>query len=111
MHLRDAAPERRAVLHLGEQIREEHHLSVARARDEAVFRIACMLDDEARVANTVLPTHALLVALPALSVGWIREHEVEFARRERVIGERRPFGAADNVFGLLAFALEQEIGL
>ena len=70
-----------------------------------------MLDDEARVAHAALAAHALLVALPALAVGRIGEHEIELAGRERVVRQRRPFRPADDVVGLLAFAFEQQIGL
>ena len=59
----------------------------------------------------VLAAHALEVALPALAVGRIGEHEVELARREGVVGERRVLRAADDVVRRLALALEQQVGL
>ena len=85
VHLGDAAAERRAVLHLGEHVGQEEHLAVAGAGDERVLRIARVLDDEARVLDAVLAAHPLEVALPALAVGRIGEHEVELARREGVV--------------------------
>ena len=109
--LRDAAAERRVVLHLGQHVRQEQHLPVARPRDEAVFGIARVLDHEARIAHAGLAAHALLVALPAFAVGRVGQHEIEFARREGVVRQRRPLRPADDVVGLLAFALEQQIGL
>ncbi len=76
-----------------------------------VFGVAGVLDDETRVLDAVLAAHALEVALPALAVGRIGEHEVELARREGVVGERGVFRAADDVVGRLAFAFEQQVGL
>ena len=70
------------VLHLREHVGQEQHLAVAGAGDERVLRIAGVLDDEARVLDAVLAAHPLEVALPALAVGRIGEHEVELARRE-----------------------------
>ncbi len=70
-----------------------------------------MLDDEARVLDTTLAAHALEVALPALAVGRIAEHEVELARGEGVVGERRMLRPADDVVRRVAFALEQQVGL
>ena len=100
-----------SVLHLAEHVGQEQHLAVARARERASIRIARVLDDEARVLDPVLAAHALEVALPALAVGRIREHEVELARRERVVGQRRVLRPADDVVRGLAFALEQQVGL
>ena len=59
----------------------------------------------------LLAAHALQVAFPALPVGRIGQHEVELARRERVVGKCRPFRPADDVVGRLALALEQQVGL
>ena len=70
-----------------------------------------MLDDEPRVAHVLLPAHALEVGLPALAVGRIGEHEIELARRKRVVGERRVLRAAHDVVGGLAAALQQQVGL
>jgi hypothetical protein len=71
--------ERRVVLHLRQQVRQEQHLSIAGPGDEAVFGIARVLDHEARIADAGLAAHALLVALPAFAVGRVRQHEIEFA--------------------------------
>ena len=76
-----------------------------------VLGVAGVLDDEARVLDAALAAHALQVALPALAVGRIGEHEVELARREGVVGQRRVLRAADDVVRRLAFALEQQVGL
>ena len=78
---------------------------------ERVLRVARVLDHEARVLDAVLAAHALQVALPALAVGRIGEHEVELARREGVVRERRVLGPADDVVRRLALALEQQVGL
>ena len=111
MHLGDAAAQRRVVLHLREHVRQKQHLAVAGTGDERVFGIAGVLDDETRIPDAVLAAHALQIALPALAVRRIGEHEVEFARREGVVGQRRAFRPADDVVCLFAFALEQQIGL
>jgi hypothetical protein len=108
VNLGDAAAQRRVVLHLGKHVCQEQHLPVARPCDEAVFGIARVLDNETRIAHAPLAAHAPLIALPAFAVGRVRQHEVEFAKRKRVIRERRPFRAADDVVGFLAFALEQQ---
>ena len=96
---------------LREHVGQEQHLAVARAGDERVLGVARVLDDEARVLDAVLAAHALQVALPALAVGRIGEHEVELARREGVVRERRVLRPADDVVRRLAFALEQQVGL
>ena len=111
MHLGDPAAERRVLLHLRELVGEEEHLAVAGAGDQGVLGIARVLDDEARVAHVLLAAHALQVGLPALAVGRVREHEVELAGREGVVGERGVLRAADDVVGRLALALQQQVGL
>jgi hypothetical protein len=70
-----------------------------------------VLDHETRVLESVLAAHALEVALPALPVGRIGEHEVELARREGVVGERRVLRPADDVVRRIALALEQQVRL
>ena len=110
VHLRNAAAGRGAVLHLGQHIREKEHLPVVRTCDEAVFRIARMLDHEAGIAHAGLAAHALLIALPAFAVGRIGKHEVELHRGERVVRKRGVFRAADDVVGILAFAFQQHVG-
>ena len=111
VHLGDPAAELRLVLHLRDEVREEEHLPVARAGHERVLGVAVVLDDEARILDPALAAHPLEVALPALAVRRIREHEVELARGERVVRERRVLGAADDVVGRLALALQQQVGL
>ncbi len=100
-----------SALHLAEHVGQEQHLAVARAGDERVLGVAGVFDDEARVLDAVLAAHALEVALPALAVGRVGEHEVELAGRERVVGERRVLRPADDVVRRLALALEQQVGL
>jgi hypothetical protein len=63
------------------------------------------------IFHAILAAHALEVGLPALAVGRVGEHEVELMRGEGVVGQRRVLGAADDVVGLVALALEQEVGL
>ena len=70
-----------------------------------------MLDHEARVLDPVLAAHALEIALPALAVGRIGEHEIELARREGVVRQRRVLGPADDVVRGVALALEQQVCL
>jgi hypothetical protein len=79
VHLCNAAAELRGALHLGEHVGQEHQLPVARARNQAVFGVASVFDDEAGVFDAVLAAHAFEIALPALAVGRIRQHEIEFA--------------------------------
>ena len=110
MDLGDAATERRLLVHLRGRVGEEEHLAVAGAGDERQL-LALVHDLESRVAHTVLTAHRLEVLLPALAVGWVGKHEVELLRRERVVRERGPFRAADDVVGALAFALQQHVGL
>ena len=96
------------ALHLAQHIGKKHHLAVTGAGDETKLRVAVMLDDEARVQHAPLAAHALQVGLPALAVWGIRKHEVELVRGEAVLREG---GAEDEVFGLIALTLQQEIGL
>ena len=84
--------------------------SLERVTSEYSGSPACSID-EARVLDALLAAHALEVALPALAVGRIGEHEVELARREGVVRERRVLRAADDVVRGLALALEQQVGL
>ncbi len=70
-----------------------------------------MVDDEARVPDAILAAHALQIALPALAVGRVGEHEVELAGAEGVVGERRVLGSAHKVIGGVAIAGQQQIGL
>ena len=67
-------------------------------------------DFEARVTHAVFAAHLLEVFFPALAIGWIGEHEVEFLRGEGVVREGGVFGAAEDVFGVLAFALQDHVG-
>ncbi len=109
--LGDAAAEGRVVLHLREHVGEEEQLAIAGAGEEGVLGVAGVLDDEARVLDAALAPHALQVGLPALAVGRVGEHEVEFAGGEGVVGEGGVLGAADDVVGGLALALEEQVGL
>ena len=70
-----------------------------------------MLDEKAWVFDPVLASHAFEIALPALTIGWIRKHEVELARRERIVRERGMFGTTDDVVRRVTFAFEQQVGL
>ena len=70
-----------------------------------------MLDGETGILDPVLASQPFQIALPALAVGRVGEHEVEFAGGEGVVGEGRVLRAADDVVGRLALALEQEVGL
>src|SRR5204862_6287306 len=97
--------------HLRDAVREEEQLPVARPCEQRELRIGLVLDDEARVLHGALTAYPLEVALPALAVGRIREHEVELARRERVVRERRVLRSADDVVGSFALAFQQEVGL
>jgi hypothetical protein len=110
VHLGDAAAERRLVIHLRRHVGEEEHLAVAGARDQRQL-LAVVHHLEARVAHAVLAAHGLEILLPALAVGRIGEHEVELLRGKGVVRQRRPFGAADDVLGAFALALEQHVGL
>ena len=110
VHLGDAASEGRVGVHLRRHVGEEEHLTVTRPGHERQL-LALVHHLEARVAHVVLAAHRLQVFLPALAVGRIGEHEVELLGRERVVRERGPFGAAHDVVGTLAFALEQHVGL
>ena len=92
MHLGDTAAQLGLVFHLREHVRKEQQLAIARTCDERVLGITCMLDDEARVLDAVLTTHAFKIALPALAVWRIGEHEVELARGEGIVGERGVLG-------------------
>ena len=84
--LSDTAAEFGGVLHLGEYVGEEEHLAVAGPGHERIVRVVRMLDSEPGVLDTALAAHALQVALPALAVGRIGEHEVELAGREGIVG-------------------------
>jgi hypothetical protein len=70
-----------------------------------------MLDQEARVLDPVLSAHTLEIALPALAVGRIGEPEIELARREGVVRQRRVLRPADDVVRGVALALEKQVGL
>jgi hypothetical protein len=103
-------PSAEAVVHLRRHVHQEQHLAVAGAGDERQL-LAGVHDLEARVAHAVLAAHGLEVLLPALAVGRVGEHEVEFLAGEGVVRQRGPLGAADDVVGVLALALDQHVGL
>ena len=65
---------------------------------------------KARVLDAVLAAHTLQIALPALAVRRIRKHEIELARRKRIIRQCRMRRSSDDVVRGLAFALQQQIG-
>ncbi len=106
--LGDAAAQRRLVLHLRQQIGQEHQLAVRRAGDEAEVGVAAVADGETRVADVALAAHALQVSLPAFAIGRVREHEVELAPREAVLRQRGPQG---EVIDRRPLALQQQVGL
>ena len=68
---------------------EEQHLAVAGAGDQRIFRIALMLDEKARIAQVALATQTVEVALPALAIRRIGEHEIKFVGWKSVAGQRR----------------------
>ena len=70
-----------------------------------------MLDDETRVAHPLLAPHPFQVALPALPVGRIGEHEVELPTRKGVVGQGGVLWTPLDVVGPLALPLEQQVGL
>ena len=86
MNLGDATAKRRVLLHLGKLVGKKQHLAVAGSGDQRILRIAAVFDHETRVAHFLLSAHAVEIGLPALSVGGIGEHEVEFAGGEGVVG-------------------------
>ena len=110
VHLGDATAECGLGIHLRGHVGEKEHLPVARAGDERQL-LALVHHLEARVAHAVLATHRFEVLLPALAVRRIGKHEVEFLGRERVVRERGPFRATDDVVGALPFAFQQHVRL
>src|ERR1700686_1532525 len=70
-----------------------------------------MFDNKTRVLNSVLAAHALQIALPALAVRRIRQHEIELTRGKGIVRKCRVFRSTDKIVGRLPFSLEQEIGL
>ena len=78
------------------------------AGNEGVFGAAAVLHEEAPVGEFLLAAHARQVALPALAVGRIGEHEIELLVREVVVGQR---GAVPQVVGIGALAFQDEVGL
>ena len=111
MHLCNAAAQRRCVVHFCRHVGKEEHLAIAGASDQRVLRIPGMGQFEALVAHSVFATHRLQVFLPAFSVGWIQEHEVEFTGGEGIVRECRPFRAANNMVGIFALTLQQYVCL
>ena len=67
-----------------------------------------MRDNESRICDAVLSTHAFQVGLPALSIRWIGEHEVELLRSEAVL---RQCGTISHVFRFAALTLKQQVSL
>jgi hypothetical protein len=64
-----------------------------------------------RILDPVLAAHALKVALPTLSIGWIAGHEVELAGGKGVVRERGVLRSADDFVRSVSLAFEQEVGL
>ena len=106
MNLGDAAAQGRAAFHLADHVGEEQHLSIAGAGNQRILPIACVIDQKTGILDAALAAHALQIALPALAVGRVGEHEVEFARREGVVGEGGVLRPAHDVVGPVALALE-----
>ena len=84
VYQRNAAAQRRVVLHLLQLVHQEHELPIAGAGEELEFGVATVADDKAWVVQALFAAHAFEVGFPALAVGWIREHEVELVRLERI---------------------------
>ena len=111
MDLGDAAAEPGVLLHLRDLVGQKEHLAVAGAGHQGVLGIARVLEDEARVAHILLATHPLKVALPALAVRRVGEHEVELAGWECIVSQRGVLWPAHDVVRSLALALQQKVGL
>jgi hypothetical protein len=65
--------------------------------------------DERLIVGGRIAAQTLEVALPALAVRRIREHEIELASGKRVIRQRRVLRTADDVVGRIAFAFEKQV--
>src|SRR5438128_8112069 len=70
-----------------------------------------MLYYEARILEPLLASHAFEIHLPTLPVGRIRQHEIELARGECIIRERRVLWPANNIVRCLTFTLKEKVGL
>src|SRR5271170_4914137 len=105
----DAASQFRFLLHLGQHVSQEEHLSVAGTCDQREFIVLSVSDNEPRVLDAVLAAHAFQIALPALAVRWVGEHEVKFFGGKSVSGESRMLGAADKVVSGLSFSFQKEV--
>ena len=79
MHQRDAASQRRVVLHFLQLVHQEHQLPVAGTGNELELGIAAVIDDEARVAEFLFAAHPVKIGLPTLTVRRVGDHEVELA--------------------------------
>lgn len=87
----------------------KQHLSVAGAGEQRKLRVAVVLDHEAGILDATLAAHPLQIALPALAVGRVGEHEVKLPCRERIVGEGGMLRATHDVVGGIALALQQQI--
>ena len=84
--------------------------SLDRVMREYSLSSACVILKRGSL-HAILPAHRFEVILPALAVGWIGEHELELSGGKGVVRERGVFGAADDILGVVALALQQHIGL
>ncbi len=67
-----------------------------------------MFENEAWVPNVPPAAHTFEIALPALAVGRVGEHEVEFLARKAVLGES---GAEPKVLRIGTLALDKQVRL
>jgi hypothetical protein len=67
-------------------------------------------DLEARITHAVFTAHLFKVFFPALAVGRIGEHEVEFLGGEGVVREGGIFSATNDVLGAIALTFENHVG-
>src|SRR5450759_2304536 len=111
MYFSDSTAEWRILLHLRNHVGKEEHLSITGTRDEGVFGITSMLDEKAGIFEAALPAHAFKIALPALAVRRIRQHEIKLAGRKGIVRKRGVFRTANNVVSSFAIPFEEQIGL
>jgi hypothetical protein len=113
MDVGDPRAERR-ILHLGQLVDQEQQLAVRDTRQQAqpivITGQAIVLDNEARIVRGGLAAHLGEVDLPGCPERRVGHHEVELKRvpAVRIGGQGRAEG---DIAGLLALALEQQVGL
>ena len=110
MDFRNAAAQSGAVLHLGEHVSQKHHLAIAGASNQRILRIPSVLDHKARVFHLALAAHPLQIALPALAVGRVGQHEVKLTSREGVVGQGRMLRPTNDIVGGFSLAFQQQVG-